>query len=219
MKTAAPSEQELAADRQAAIDLAETVKEVRTRATELTRRVTKTSKRIEEMRDELTPERIDEGIADLEAALVELDGIRDEQYALVAAALSWRHSPDEVRSWCERCMAAGAPHPRIDGRLLEDLIYERRVPNAPVREAYLALRDAERPVRYRQRVEDLYCAEDYREQCNRALGTEDYTLLEKKLGLKVRPNGKGVLVSMFMDYDEVSKLAPILNVMPRLAGV
>jgi hypothetical protein len=220
LSNAVTTEQEQVADRQAAVDFAETVKEVRARASELTGRVMKLSKRVKEMRERITPETIDQNIEDLEEALAELDRIHDEQYVLVAAALSWRHSPSEVHAWCERTVAMGAQHPRFDGALLEDLIYERRVPNAPIRDQFERLVDTtERAYRHGAAPEDLYCPENYIDQCTKALECDE-RLLYKRLGIMRRTSAtRGDTVSLFMDYDAVSRIAPILNLTPRSAGI
>lgn len=106
-------------------DVADVVK----RAKELAARVNKTIKRLEALQatDAIDPD-------DLEEAWSELDAARDDQYALVAAALGWRYDPTEIRGWHERAVIMGAVHPTIGPQLLRELMMGEKVPVTPIRD-------------------------------------------------------------------------------------
>lgn len=218
--------QESAEDQEAALEYEIAAKEVRLRSQALLRRVGDLEDRVVELRRHALGRRageVAEFSAEVEGVLVELDGIRDQQYALVAAALSWTHSPDEVRSWCDRALAMGANHPRFDANLLEDLMYVRRVPNAPLREHLEARVKREREDQFNANPDTHYIDTVAFRQAEEATGW-DNRILRRRLGMLTRPTGAmaGGLaqsLTLFIDYEAASVLARTFGVTPRQAGI
>lgn len=218
--------QESAEDREAVLEFEVAAKEVRLRSQALLRQVGSLEDRVVELRHHTAPPTstdVAEYAAEVEKVLVELDNIRDQQYALVAAALSWTHTPDEVRSWCERALVMGANHPRFDANLLEDLMYVRRVPNAPLREHLEARVKREREDQFTANPDTHYIDTVVFRQAEEATGWNN-RILRRRLGMLTRPTGAmaGGLaqsLTLFIDYEVASALARTFGIQPRDAGI
>jgi hypothetical protein len=216
------TEQEIAADARAAVDYRLKVNEIRKQATALDATAGGLEEEILALRDSVEDITRDELIAAHEHVHQQLDEIRDQQYAMVATALDDEYTVDEIRRWYLRAEGLADYHPRITAKVLEDLAYVRRVPNAP----------------FRDRLAEIQAGEEI-EQKDRSSQTERYTrsvaqdavmaamgwnerAMKRNLGINTRPAGGGgehKSVTLFVDYDAASLLARTLGLKPHAAGI
>lgn len=152
----------------------------------------------------------------LEAIEQRLDGLWHELYALVACALGWRHREGEVAGWYQRAVDMGCSHPRIGPDLLLDLMYERKVPNAP----------------FRHRIDTMI---DEQEEADTAHDTRytDGTLCEVARTLGCTPTDANRVIGrkpyhsqagrytmrLFIPYETAVPIARVLGMSPHAAGI
>lgn len=233
MQTALVTPEEVNEDMIAAAELSERVDQVRENARELLGKIDHAEEEILSLKDSVEDISREELIEAVECAYQALDEIRDQQYALVAQALDGRYTVADVRAWCERAVDMKAHHPHLDGKLIEDLIYLRKVPVAPLREAYVEIHerelvetgrdnDGEGQDANRGEVEitESYAESTIRQTVMKAMGWDERAL-KRGLGMNVRPAGTGgkKSLTLFLDYEAASRLALTLGLKPHAAGI
>jgi hypothetical protein len=219
------TEQEIAADARAAVDYRLKVDEIRMQATALDAAAGALEEEILTLKDSVEDIRRDELIAAHEHVYQQLDEIRDQQYAMVATALDHQYTVDEIRKWYLRAEGLADYHPRITAKVLEDLAYMRRVPNAPFRDrlAEISARE-EIELQDRSSQTEHYTESPVRLAIMSAMGWDDRAL-KRTLGINPRPAGGGERggshksVSLFIDYNAASLLARTLGLKPHAAGI
>lgn len=194
---------EAVADQRAARDLAEHARAVGLKVEDLRKRhIPRVVKKARELQ-----ERIEQGDAPLtllqeyDALMDEVERLYDYRYSIVASAMDWRHTTAEVRSWFTRAMDMGCLRPQVGKTLIEDLLYCRKVPNAPFRERYLELRRGDTPIG----------GDNPKTQA--ILGHETF---DRILGVRQRSNGS---LCLWLTYEQGVELARILDMTPIQAGI
>jgi hypothetical protein len=138
--------------------------------------------------------------SEYDALMDEIEEAKDTLYSLVSLALDGRYTADDVRGWCSRAVEMGCVHPTIGGALLEDLLYVRKIPNAPFREHVEALEVVNQiPVKYDKEQGDI----------TKMLG------LRPICGSGPRAN----TVRMFITYEQGVDLAQRFGMTPQAAGI
>lgn len=200
-----------AADAQAAEVHARTVLEVSKRAGRLWGRGITLEKRARKLKGQLSDLSLAEAQTLLEGVLDERDAIRESQCALAAAAMSWRHSADEVYGWCERALEMGCSFPMIDTRVIRDLMYERVTPNAPFRARLLELQG---------NSPGQPGDGDFVREASEALG-RDTSVVGRLLGMRSRPGrpNSSPSLSLFIEYAEAVVFARVFGMKPIDAGI
>jgi hypothetical protein len=217
------TEEEIVADARAAVDYRSRVDQIRTQATALDAAAGDLEEEILTLRDSVEDITRDELIAAVEHVYQKLDGIRDQQYAIVATALDNQYALDEIREWYVRAEGLAGYHPRITAKVLEDLAYMRRVPNAPFR-IRLAEIQAVEEVEQKDRSSQTqrYTKSVALEAVMKAMGWNERGL-KRNLGINARPAGGGgdynKSVTLFVNYDAASLLARTLGLKPHAAGI
>lgn len=229
------TEEELAADRVAAEEQAERIKLVRVRANELEALALDLEENILAIKGTAEDWSREKIIREVELVMERLDEVRDHQYAMVAEALGDRWTASDVRAWCEHAVELGARHPTFPGALLRDLIQMNKVPVAPFRERlweledqYAALVEAhgaehgngEEPwLSGRHSGDRMYLDSTPQQALREAMGWDDRAL-KRNLGINIRPSGNGnKSLTLFVDYELASRLAPTLGLKPHAAGI
>jgi hypothetical protein len=211
-----------AADAAAAIDYRAAVDEIRKQATVLDADAGHLEEEILALKDsaeDITP---DELIAAVEDVYQKLDEIRDQQYALVATALADQYTVDEIREWYVLAEGLAGCHPRITAKVLKDLAYLVRVPNAPFRERLVEIQAGEEIEQKDRSSQTERYAESVAQEAVMAATGWDERALKRNLGINARPAGSGrehKSVSLFIDYDAASLLARTLGLKPHAAGI
>lgn len=225
------TERELAEDDEAQQDFLEAVEDVNERARVLTRSVNAATTQIAEVRERMRQAEADGIPVDSEALILQeeaalslLDSVRDEQYALVAACLSWRWTATDVAAWCHRAEEMGAAHPRFRCDDLVELLQLERVPCAPFRERLERLvADGAEEYQHGEGGDDheQYIDNTIMEEVIEVLGCQDERGVGRKLGRYLRPPSGPVkpTLSLFIDYDEAVKLARVLGFHPYQVGI
>lgn len=158
----------------------------------------------------------DEHMWDLEYLLELRDDLYRQQYELLSVALGHRHSPEEIQGWFDRAVAMGCHRPPANTSLVADLMYERKVPNAPFRARYEELAPA-----FAERDSQGHGSGLVRQIAD-AVTNGDQTYLKRMLGIKTAQNGDGTKPSsltLFISYDQAVKLAKVLGMTPVEAGI
>jgi hypothetical protein len=218
------TEQEIVADARAAVDYRLKVDKIRAQATALDAVAGGLEEEILALKDSVEDITRDELIAAHEHVYQKLDEIRDQQYAMVATALDHQYTVDEIRKWYLRAEGLTDYHPRITAKVLEDLAYVRRVPNAPFRDRLLEMGVEEIEQEDRSSQTESYTESPARLAIMDALGWDDRAL-KRNLGINPRPAGGGERggyhksVSLFIDYNAASLLARTLGLKPHAAGI
>jgi hypothetical protein len=198
------------------------VDEIRQQATALDASASVLEEEILSLKDSVEDITHDELVAAHEHVYQQLDGIRDQQYAMVATALGNEYTVDEIRQWYLRAEGLASYHPRITAKVLEDLAYMRRVPNAPFRDRLAEIQGGEEvEQKDRSSQTERYTDSPVRRSIMGALGWDERAL-KRNLGINTRPAGGGgrhKSVSMFIDYDAASLLARTLGLKPHAAGI
>lgn len=232
MDSSIVTEQELAQDRVAAQQLAIAEKEVRAEANRLEALASDLEERVLYLKDSAEEMPRATLIEEIDRTLEKLDEIHDQQYEMVAAALHHRHTAAEVRAWCENAQAMGADHPSFRGRVLVALMHIRRVPNAVFRERFIELeaqeqlhkeslgsRSEETWASGRHAGDRTYVKRSIQQEVLDAMGWDE-GMLKRSLGMRTRPGQAGQkIVTLFLDYEVASRLAPTLGLKPYEAGI
>jgi hypothetical protein len=137
-----------------------------------------------------------------DALMDEIEEAKDTLYSLVSLALDGRYTAEDVRGWCSRAVQMGCSHPTIGGSLLEDLLYVRKIPNAPFREHALAEREAGRvPLTN--------------------VTPHEESALSRRIGLRATPGRPGYNpnLSLFITYEQGVDLAQRFGMAPQQAGI
>lgn len=164
-------------------------------------------------------------------------------YELTAGTLGWEYNAADIALWCERAVAMGAYHPRLDHVLLLDLVHVRQVPNAPLRERYEHLLKTApdvptaRPSRDGRRlgiagplVLKVHQALSKMEQDNGENygaagligdGRPQMRTLERWLGIQTNVYAKGAKPSLrlFVRYEQAEAMARAFGLSPHDAGI
>jgi hypothetical protein len=163
-------------------------------------------------------------------------------YQLVADAMAtvlddgevvYTHTPADVKAWCERADLMVVPtddgevqvgRPKINTEQLRDLVRMRIVPNAPLREAYLA---RQRPVM--EVVADVHKhLAQLEENDGVSYGSKHFMLnghpqtrhFERMLGLQPITGGGGAYgLRLFITYEVGVALMRALDMTPQEAGL
>jgi hypothetical protein len=135
-----------------------------------------------------------------DALMDEIEEAKDTLYSLVSLALDGRYTAEDVRGWCSRAVEMGCGHPKIGGALLEDLLYVRKIPNAPFREYIEALETVNQiPVKHDKEQGDI----------------------TKMVGLRTCSGGRNYTpnLRLFITYEQGVDLAQRFGMTPQAAGI
>jgi hypothetical protein len=137
-----------------------------------------------------------------DALMDRIEEAKDSLYSLVSLALDGRYSPEDVKGWCSRAVEMGCVHPTIGGALLEDLLYVRKIPNAPFREHVLTEREAGR----------IPMAN---------ISPHEESTISRRMGLRSIPGSPGHNDTMriFITYEQGVDLAQRFGMTPQQAGI
>lgn len=159
--------------------------------------------RIEQIKEDY--ESVDDLTATLESLYAEFDSVRDGVYEIIATALGHRYTAQEIQSWYERADEFGCASPRIGPELIEDLMYERKVPNVRFREAYLTAGPGKKKL----------AAE--------LISNGDLVHLGRMVGHRIAPGSKRdrdkPTMTLYLTYENAAALAQVFGMDPRLAGI
>jgi hypothetical protein len=163
-------------------------------------------------------------IADEIASLnEEIKAARWGLYELTANAIGTDYIAADVAGWCERAVAMGAGHPRIDRADLWDLLHVRKVPNAPFRAALRGdvtgamVAEVHRRLSKIERERGVSCGASGLLSSN---GPQT-RLVRRWLGMETNPGRGSYLPTLriFIGYEQAEVLAHVLNLAPHQAGI
>lgn len=194
------------------------------------------TKRAKSVRDQITSIESTAGqVASSElraAATKRIAELRIMLYQIVAAATHEMYSAQDVQAWVEHGLSRGGDFPTVDGKVIKDMAFIRRVPNAPIREAFLDAMEDGRVSQEQivstahERLAELEdegatdlevsawsCSDT--ESAKRA--TES---VRTQLGMNVRRNSRGVVsCAMLIPYERAVALSRAIGLNPQEAGV
>lgn len=121
-----------------------------------------------------------------------------------------RYSTADVLGWAAYAVSLGAGPPRLSPKLIEDLLYLRRLPNAPFREAYLHLKQI--TIKDGRQWAPQHLAESV------GLTKQE---LERLLGISPRIDSRQShpTLQLFITYDQAILFSRLLNVNFHTAGI
>lgn len=220
-------------DQLAEVALAEREEELRIGSRALNKRVKSLEAQVVDLKARI-------GGADAKPLLLldEIEELQEDIYAarwglyeLAAGTLGWEYNAADIALWCERAVAMGAYHPRLDTSILLDLVHVRQVPNAPFRECYeRQLGRTTDPARKARVTLNVHRALSRIEHARGAsYGSASLVegdkpqsrILERWLGVQPNPGGGDPLptVRLFVKYEQAEALAVAFDLSPHSSGI
>lgn len=140
--------------------------------------------------------------SEYDSLMDEVETLYDYLYSIVASALSWRYSADEIKGWYVTAVEKGCVRPKVGKALIEDLMYVRKVPNAPFRAVVQEMVDNDIPMP---------------DSMKTVLGSEP---LRRIVGIEphCQPGAVNSL-RLYVTYEQGVALARLLGMTPQQAGV
>lgn len=220
-----------AEDRMAEAELTDDIKIARARCKEIADRIVEVEGQVVALQDRSSQL----GIARLCRLEEEVDRLWHEIYRVVACALHWRYSENDVAAWYARADDMAAKGTTISPSLIEHLVRKVKVPNAPLLARFSELVAAQKQAAIEERNRVFVAEEDLKQpqKGGYELGSTGNTVatrvaeltgidrrdVERYLGFTHRVDQGVRRLHIFIDYDKAVTLSRALGMNPHEAGV